>query len=213
VKRLSPRESRDSDREPTASNGAKTDSTRGKSDVGGPESDSAFAEGDLAGGEGDRRAGKSDSRVIDWRAMSTEDEVLRFSRLLELVVRVSRMSTRELERRLEMSTGTLNRIFSGKVELKLRHILDIHEALELPPEEFFRMAYSKNPETATPHALTQELLAMAHGVGVTEVDGIPTRKSRISLFDLIPEEDFYRAVREAIRDGSLPGPREETPEK
>lgn len=145
--------------------------------------------------------------------MSTEDEVLRFARLLELVVRVSRMSTRELERRLEMSTGTLNRIFSGKVELKLRHILDIHEALELPPEEFFKMAYSKNPETATPHPLTQELLALAHGVGVTVVDGIPTRKTRLGLFDLIPEEEFQRAVREAM--GQLPGagPEEEPAEE
>jgi transcriptional regulator with XRE-family HTH domain len=143
--------------------------------------------------------------------MSSKEEVLRFARLLELVVRVSRMSTRELERRLEMSTGTLNRIFSGKIELKLRHILDIHEILELPPEEFFKMAYSKNPETATPHALTQELLALAHGVGWSEVDGVRTRKSRLSLFDLIPEEEFYRAVREAVRTETFAAPEKEPP--
>lgn len=70
-----------------------------------------------------------------------DDEIRRIARLLESLVKVEKVPVRELERRLELGGGTLNRIFNGKIELKLRHILLVLEALEIRPLAFFDQAF------------------------------------------------------------------------
>jgi hypothetical protein len=52
-----------------------------------------------------------------------DKEVQRFARLLQSVVLVSRVPARQIERRLDYGAGTLNRVFNGRIELKMRHIL------------------------------------------------------------------------------------------
>jgi len=74
------------------------------------------------------------------------EEIRRFARLLEGVVRLSKVSVREVEKRLDMGHGSLNRIFNGKIDLKLRHILSVLEALDVPPEQFFRLAYREKKD-------------------------------------------------------------------
>jgi|SRR3954471_17448362 transcriptional regulator with XRE-family HTH domain len=69
-------------------------------------------------------------------------EVTRILNLLELLISARRVSIREVERRLNVSNGTLARLFSGKITLKYQHILDLLEILEMAPREFFRTAYS-----------------------------------------------------------------------
>jgi transcriptional regulator with XRE-family HTH domain len=70
-----------------------------------------------------------------------DDDIRRVARLLEALVKVEKVSVRELERRLELGGGTLNRIFSGRNELKLRHILLVLGALGIDPDEFFQLAF------------------------------------------------------------------------
>ena len=62
-----------------------------------------------------------------------DDEIRRYAKVLEAVVKLSELSTRELERRLDLGGGTLNRIFTGKIDLKLRHVLLVLEVI--PPFE------------------------------------------------------------------------------
>jgi hypothetical protein len=73
--------------------------------------------------------------------MNVDDEVRRIARLLEALVKVERVPVRELERRLDMGGGTLNRIFGGKIELKIRHILLVLDALGVKPQTFFDQAW------------------------------------------------------------------------
>jgi len=76
-----------------------------------------------------------------------DTEVLRVARLLEAVVKVEKMPVRTLERSLGLGGGTLNRIFSGRIELKLRHILLILQTVGVKPDEFFRYAFEeRTPE-------------------------------------------------------------------
>jgi hypothetical protein len=68
------------------------------------------------------------------------EEVNRYAKLLQAVVQLSRLSEREVERRLGLGGGTLNRIFTGRIELKLFHVLAILEAAAMRPEQFFQLA-------------------------------------------------------------------------
>ncbi len=70
-------------------------------------------------------------------------EIRRYGKMLEAVVKLSDLSTRELERRLDLGGGTLNRIFTGKIDLKLRHILLVLEVVGMKPERFFQLASAR----------------------------------------------------------------------
>jgi transcriptional regulator with XRE-family HTH domain len=84
-----------------------------------------------------------------------DDEVRKMAHLLEALVKLEKVSVRELERRLGFGGGTLNRIFNGRNELKVRHVLLVLEALEIEPAGFFKLAF---PDRAshTPHASEDE---------------------------------------------------------
>lgn len=70
-------------------------------------------------------------------------EVSRVVDYLELLIAARKIGIREVERHLDVSKGTLNRLFSGKITLKLQTIFDILEVLQVTPEEFFSLVYSK----------------------------------------------------------------------
>lgn len=70
-----------------------------------------------------------------------DDEIRRITRYLEALVRLKKMPVRRLERQLGFGGGTFNRIFAGRIELKVRHILLVLEALEVPAPRFFRFAF------------------------------------------------------------------------
>lgn len=72
-----------------------------------------------------------------------DSEIRRYGKLLEAVVKLSDLSTRELERQLDLGGGTLNRIFTGKIDLKLRHILLVLEVVGMKPERFFQLACTR----------------------------------------------------------------------
>src|SRR6202023_3506472 len=76
-------------------------------------------------------------------AAMVDEEIRRAAKVLEAVVKLSDFSTRELERRLDLGGGTLNRIFTGKIDLKLRHILLVLEVVGMKPERFFQLACAR----------------------------------------------------------------------
>ncbi|HEY9421351.1 MAG TPA: helix-turn-helix domain-containing protein [Thermoanaerobaculia bacterium] len=81
--------------------------------------------------------------------MAKTAEVLRIAGLLEALIAFKKMPIRQLERELGVSNGTLARIFSGKIELKYRHILDILELLQVTPLSFFELAYQGSDDEDT----------------------------------------------------------------
>jgi transcriptional regulator with XRE-family HTH domain len=64
--------------------------------------------------------------------------------LLELLIAAKKIGTREFERRLKMSYGTVARIFSGKITLKFQTVLDMLEVLEVPAQGFFASVLSSD---------------------------------------------------------------------
>lgn len=133
-----------------------------------------------------------------------DQEVRRLARLLEALVKVERVPVRELERRLDLGGGTLNRIFTGKIELKVRHILLVLDALGVKPPTFFELAF-KVPEGEEEQASARLL------------ESVETLRRRPWLkFQNEPEpaslteDDVRRVVAEALREVGL-GSRKKTP--
>jgi hypothetical protein len=80
---------------------------------------------------------------------SLDAEISRLTDLLQGFMHFKHRTVRDVERDLGWGRGTLNRIFGGRSELKLRHILEVAATLDLNPEEFFHMAYMVLPKGAT----------------------------------------------------------------
>jgi transcriptional regulator with XRE-family HTH domain len=110
-------------------------------------------------------------------------EVARILSLLELLVAAKKVSVREVERRLKVSNGMLGRLFSGKISLKLQHILDLLEILEVTSKTFFRVAYSLD-DTGSMKA--EELLRQVQSLAFPDSPA-PTVLTRAEIQQMIEE--------------------------
>lgn len=91
-----------------------------------------------------------------------QDEVTRITALLCAAVKFSNVTQREVERKLGLSSGSLSRLFSGGIELKIKHVLDICEVIGLPPSRFFVAAYPEPTDDAGNGWRIQRLLEQLH---------------------------------------------------
>jgi hypothetical protein len=76
-----------------------------------------------------------------------DQEIQRIAEVLATVVRISGRTRQSLEDRMRLSSGYLSKILGGTVELRVRHILMIAEAVGLSPGDVFRVAYPQ-PESS-----------------------------------------------------------------
>ena len=91
-----------------------------------------------------------------------EDEVVRLTNLLAAAVKFSNTTQREVERKLGLSSGSLSRLFSGGIELKVKHILDVCEVIGFPASRFFHAAYPQREEESGEAWRLQRLLEQLH---------------------------------------------------
>jgi transcriptional regulator with XRE-family HTH domain len=127
-------------------------------------------------------------------AQPPDPRAQRVARLLETLVRVQGISLRNLERQLGVSMGTARRIFNGVIALKLSHILDILEILDIPPATFFRIAFEDTDPQVSGEA--EELLLQAQRI---------TRPTAQRKIDAVPDENFLRLVEVSLqRLGVIP---------
>jgi transcriptional regulator with XRE-family HTH domain len=68
-------------------------------------------------------------------------EPAHLAQVLKTAVRLSRLSYREIERRLGLHAGALSRLLNGEIELKVRHVEQICEVIGLPVGRLLRVAY------------------------------------------------------------------------
>jgi transcriptional regulator with XRE-family HTH domain len=97
-----------------------------------------------------------------------EDEVVRLTNLLSAAVKFSNITQREVERKLGLSSGSLSRLFSGGIELKVKHILDICEVIGFSPSRFFHAAYPQREDESGEAWRLQRLLEQLHPAQGTE---------------------------------------------
>ncbi|HET9229293.1 MAG TPA: helix-turn-helix transcriptional regulator [Thermoanaerobaculia bacterium] len=129
--------------------------------------------------------------MLDARhGMTIDDEVRRATQLLEALIQAIGMSQEEVEQRLEASPGYLGRLLSGRVELKLRHILAVLRALEIEPSLFFHTLY---PE-AGPEGGTVRIDELRQRVRSLGIGNEPAPTAGVGM------EDLERLVQEAVQD-------------
>jgi transcriptional regulator with XRE-family HTH domain len=90
-----------------------------------------------------------------------KDEVARITRALKTIVQLRTVPHRYIEDQMGLSTGYLSRIFSGKVVLRVEHILGVCRAVKIPPGGFFEAVYPPeeyDSEMESLIAALQELL-------------------------------------------------------
>lgn len=68
-------------------------------------------------------------------------ETQHITQFLRTAMRVLGYTNRDVERKLGVSGGYLTRVFSGVMELRFEHIVDIARVIGLEPEEVFYFAY------------------------------------------------------------------------
>ena len=91
-----------------------------------------------------------------------ESEVKRLTGLLGSAIKFSGWTQREIEKHHGWSSGSLSRLLSGGIELKLKHVLDVCEVIGFPPERFFHAAYPKADGGDAGAERLQRLLEQLH---------------------------------------------------
>src|SRR6185295_8975342 len=72
------------------------------------------------------------------------EDLRRTLECLDEAMRLSKLSQREIERRLAWPNGTLSRLFNGKTALQYGHVLALLQVLELSPGRFFEIVFKPN---------------------------------------------------------------------
>ena len=119
-----------------------------------------------------------------------EDDIRRCAKMLESVVRMDGLSARQLEEKLGYGAGTVNRLFSGKIELKLRHILLILEVIGIPPSQFFHEVFPEDDRPRSEPEMASRLLDLLERHA-------PRRPGRPAASG-ITDEELDRRILEAL---------------
>lgn len=75
-----------------------------------------------------------------------ETETQHMLQVLKAIMRLLGFTNRDVERKLGLCNSYLSRLFSGGMELRFDHIVQISKAMGLRPEEVFLFAYSQPQE-------------------------------------------------------------------
>ena len=119
-------------------------------------------------------------------------EIQRILDLLRILIRISGLSNREVERRLKLSPSYLSRLFGGYLEVKLEHVLGISRALGLKPAEFFEFAYPEGP--LDPSEAYQRIRGVLHTLQPSRPEAPPPKSE-----PAITAEEVERRIQEALR--------------
>ncbi len=82
-------------------------------------------------------------------AEAPDPRILQLAQALSNAVRLAGRSRLSLERQMKLSSGYLSKILGGTVELRMRHVFMILDALEMDPANFFRAAFPPQNGLAT----------------------------------------------------------------
>jgi transcriptional regulator with XRE-family HTH domain len=119
-------------------------------------------------------------------------EIQRVLDLLRMLIRISGLSNREVERRLKLSPSYLSRLFGGYLEVKLEHVLGVSRALGLKPAEFFAFAYPEGP--LDPSEAYQRIRNVLQTLHPTRQEPPPPKPE-----PAVTAEEVERRIQEALR--------------
>jgi hypothetical protein len=130
-------------------------------------------------------------------------EVQHMLSVLRSVIRGLGYNYQDVAKKLGLSSGYMSRLFSGKIDLKFQHIVDISRVLGFEPEEIFHLAYPRMKDTASPSALRFQMLSQQ-----PDVSPLAGSSPRVlgPIQSAAEEEEMERRVANALRKILTPPP-------
>jgi transcriptional regulator with XRE-family HTH domain len=130
--------------------------------------------------------------------MTIDDEVRRATKLLETVMQAAGLTRKDLDQKLGAGPGYVSQVLTGRMELKLRHVLSILRALEVEPSVFFQTLYPED-RPASDAVVMEEFLRRFQKLGFGAATA-PPASPPLDPQDL--ERMIQNAVRAALSRGS-----------
>lgn len=131
--------------------------------------------------------------------MSIDDEVHRATRLLETVIQAAGATRKELDLKLGAGPGYVSQVLTGRMELKLRHILSILRALDVEPSLFFSTLYPENRQP-TDAVVMEEFLRRFEKLGLGPRASPPTAPPGSAVDPQTLHDLIHQAVRSALAE-------------
>lgn len=127
-----------------------------------------------------------------------DPDMTRVRAVLRDAVRLSSWTNRDIERKLGLSPGYLSRLFGGRIDLRIEHVLILCDVIGLQPGDFFRIAC---PPPAGESSYGNIVLALArlHPQKKAKPELPPTSTPAPAPPALLSEEDLENAVLRALR--------------
>jgi transcriptional regulator with XRE-family HTH domain len=97
-------------------------------------------------------------------SQKTDTEVVRLTGLLSSAIKFSGWKQRDIEKTLGWSSGSMSRLLSGGIELKIKHVLEICSVIGFPAARFFHASYPTADQGGNDAARLQRLLEQLHPV-------------------------------------------------
>jgi len=94
---------------------------------------------------------------------------------LRTLLKTSKRSAREIERRLGWGVGYISRLLTRRIEIKLGHLLEILEVLEVHPVSFFALAFPPARESPESLAVLRTMAASSTRQSDTPMAGDPLK--------------------------------------
>jgi transcriptional regulator with XRE-family HTH domain len=123
-------------------------------------------------------------------------EIQHMLTVLKTAMRVLGFSNRDIERKLGLSSSYLSRLFSGVIELRFEHVVEIAKAMGLELDEvlYFAYPYPKHP----PSAAATRLREMMGSFQVAKGAPAPPAEPRPAGSPL-SEEEMERMMARTLR--------------
>lgn len=78
-----------------------------------------------------------------------DKDLLQLRKVLNDAVRATGLTVREIERRLGVGSGNLDRVIDGSLDLRIRHLIALADLLGVPPTDFLEMGCPSAMRRAT----------------------------------------------------------------
>ncbi len=121
-----------------------------------------------------------------------EQDLKQLRQVLREAVRATRMSTRDLERRLGIGNGNLGRMLDGRLDLRVRHLLALADLLDVPPGDLL--------ELGCPDAVSRAKHRLGDWIGKRSSPPAEPTAASLSLDQL--NELIRNAVQQALEQQS-----------
>lgn len=112
-------------------------------------------------------------------------------------MQASGLTRKDLDQKLGAGPGYVSQVLTGRMELKLRHILAILRALDIEPSLFFQTLYPE-ARPSTDQTVMEEFLKRFQKLGSADVSRGGAQPSRAPSPPLSPA-DLERLIQSAVR--------------